>query len=678
MNDSQNEPSSGSGKPTREQIQKITSAFDAAWKSRTSGSAEPQVEEFLKSVSDANRKFIREELEKIADSYRGNSQDSEDCVNAETVIGTVETDETLTYSGQSGEKQDDLDYELSKGGVTSPAGYEILEELGRGGMGVVYRARQAALKRIVALKMILSGDHSSSEELLRFRDEAEAVAHLQHPNIVQIYDIGEMSGIPYFSLEYIDGITLQQKAGGEPLPVEEAAQMVETLARAMHYAHQMNVVHRDLKPGNVLLTKDGTPKIADFGLAKRLDSDSSRTRTGTIVGTPKYMAPEQARGSKNIGPLTDVYSLGAILYELLTGRAPFLAATPMETVMLVLETEPVPPARLRPNLSRDIETVCLKCLQKDPGKRYADAEALAEDLRRFQAGEPIMARPVSDAERFWRWCKRKPVIASLSAVSILLLLTVTIGSFAATVRISEERNKAVIARDDADENARKEKAQRKIAEDAKKDAEKSAQLNSKLFNDSLETLKTLVYEVQAQLSNRPSMQNLKTALLETAMDGLDKITKTSGISAKGDAYLAGAHRRMGEIYLETGQAEQALQQFQLSHAIIEELHQQGKLPKVEENIAKSLDRLGEASRRLDDFKKARDYFLQAFAVRKKWLANNLGNKHLEFWIPVEHISRSHSRLGKLTLLEGNPREALEHFIKLHDIRAHWVKTFPDA
>jgi len=710
MNDSQNESSTFSDSPTRENIRKITSAFDAAWKSRTAGSAEPKVEDFLETVSDPHREFMRTELEKIAGSYRskstqdaalqktyipkdspGDSPESKDPGNAETVIGAVETDETLTYIGQSSEKQDGPDYKLGMAGVTSPPGYEILEELGRGGMGVVYRARQAALKRMVALKMILSGDHSSSEELLRFRDEAEAVAQLQHPNIVQIHDIGEMSGLPYFSLEFVDGITLQQKAGGEPLPVEEAAQMVETLARAMQYAHQMNVVHRDLKPGNVLLTKEGVPKIADFGLAKRLDIDSSRTRTGTIVGTPKYMAPEQAQGGKNIGPLTDVYSLGAILYELLTGRAPFLAATPMETVMLVLDTEPVPPARLRPNLSRDIVTICLKCLQKDPGKRYDDAEALAEDLRRFQAGEPIMARPVSDTERFWRWCKRKPAIASSIAVSILLLLTVTFGSWAAAISINIEKNKAensrakalqkaideVIARKEAEVAKKSAEDAKIIAEDAEKKAKESAQLASKRLIQTLDALKTLVYEVQGQLSNRPSMQSLKTALLKTAIDGLNKVTKNAGVSSEADLFLAGAHRRMGEIYLELGQTDQALKEFQQCHKIAEELHQQGKLTRVQENMAMSLNNLGNATQKLGDTQKAREYFLQALAQREEFLANNRGNKQKEFSIPIDHISDSHHRLGRLALQEGNLQEALERYIKLHEIRTHWVKSSPN-
>jgi WD40 repeat protein len=315
-------------------------------------------------------------------------------------------------------------------GDTAPAGdglripgYEVLATLGRGGMGVVYQARQTRLGRVVALKMILSGAHAGAADLARFRTEAEAIARLQHPNIVQIHEVGEHQGLPFFSLEYCPGGSLERKLGGTPLPAREAAALVEVLARAMQAAHAKGVIHRDLKPANVLLAEDGTPKVTDFGLAKKLD-EAGQTATGAVMGTPSYMAPEQAGGrSAAIGPPCDVYALGAILYEGLTGRPPFRGPTTMETVMQVLADEPVPPTQLQPKTPRDLETICLTCLQKDPARRYPSAGALAEDLRRFQAGEPILARPVGRAERTWRWCKRKPALASL----IALLLAVALG-----------------------------------------------------------------------------------------------------------------------------------------------------------------------------------------------------------------------------------------------------------
>jgi tRNA A-37 threonylcarbamoyl transferase component Bud32 len=311
----------------------------------------------------------------------------------------------------------------------------ILGVLGRGGMGVVYKARQEKLKRTVALKMILGGTHAEAADLARFRAEAEAVARLQHSNIVQIYEVGEHQGRPYFSLEFVEGGSLAQQLAGTPLPAREAAQLTETLARAMQAAHERGIVHRDLKPANVLLTGDGTPKITDFGLAKQLDADSNQTRSGAIMGTPSYMAPEQAWGRSKvlpIGPAADIYALGAILYELLTGRPPFKGATAMDTVLQVAHEEPVPPGRLNPKVPRDLETVCLKCLHKEPRKRYGTAAELADDLQRFVKGEPVKARPVSVAERGWRWCRRNPVVASLTAaVAFLLVAGTTIASLLA-------------------------------------------------------------------------------------------------------------------------------------------------------------------------------------------------------------------------------------------------------
>jgi eukaryotic-like serine/threonine-protein kinase len=319
-------------------------------------------------------------------------------------------------------------------------GYTILSELGRGGMGVVYKARQIKLNRIVALKMVLAGGHAGPDQLARFYSEAEAVAHLQHPHIVQIYEVGEHGGLPYFSLEYVNGGSLSEQIGGKPQPVGEAARQVELLARAMAYAHDEGIVHRDLKPANVLLSKDGQPKITDFGLAKRLESDSSQTKSGTLMGTPSYMAPEQARGEvREVGPLADVYALGVILYEMLVGRTPFLGASILDTLQQVRSQEPVPPSHLQPKVPRDLETICLRCLQKDPHKRYASAAALAEDLRRFSAGEPILARRVGRVERAWRWCKRNPRVAALSA-AVAVLLVASVGAFSvAAVRSAREQ-----------------------------------------------------------------------------------------------------------------------------------------------------------------------------------------------------------------------------------------------
>jgi eukaryotic-like serine/threonine-protein kinase len=272
-------------------------------------------------------------------------------------------------------------------------GYEILGEVGRGGMGVVYKARQTELNRVVALKMILAGGHAGAEALQRFHLEAEAAARLQHPNIVQVHAVGTSDGVPFFSLEFCPGGSLAQRLDGTPWPTRQAAELVATLARAVQAAHDAGVVHRDLKPANVLLTGDGLPKITDFGLAKMLDDSSGLTHSGAVIGTPSYMAPEQAGGRvRTVGPAADIWALGAILYELLTGRPPFKAATPFDTVMLVLESSPAPPRLLNPMIDRDLETICLKCLEKDPARRYLSAAELANDLHRFCEGESISAR----------------------------------------------------------------------------------------------------------------------------------------------------------------------------------------------------------------------------------------------------------------------------------------------
>jgi WD40 repeat protein len=287
-------------------------------------------------------------------------------------------------------------------------------------MGVVYLARNLLLNRPCALKTFSAGGGGPTAAA-RLRGEAEAVAQLRHPNVVQIYGVGEVAGVPYLELEYLPGGCLTPTPAGTPRPAAEAARLIEPVARAVNEAHRLGIVHRDLKPANILLTADGEPKVSDFGLARSLSSDVRLTHTGQLVGTPCYMAPEQAEpGALDVGPAADVYSLGAILYELLTGHPPFRAATTLQTLDLVRSREPVPPRRIQPAVPRDLETICLKCLQKDPGRRYAGAEALADDLGRFLRGRPILARPTGSAERAWKWARRHSAVAALS---IALMVT---------------------------------------------------------------------------------------------------------------------------------------------------------------------------------------------------------------------------------------------------------------
>ncbi len=313
-------------------------------------------------------------------------------------------------------------------GLPRVPGYEVRAVLGRGGVGVVYRAWQVRLQRDVALKMLLAGPYAQVHERERFLREVEAVAGLRHPNIVSLYDAGEVDGRPYFTMELVEGGSLAQKIAGKPQPAAMAAALVAAVADAVQLAHQSGIIHRDLKPGNILLTTDGTPKVSDFGLARRLESGVALTVSGVPVGTPSYMAPEQARGQKDaIGTPADIYALGAILYETLTGRPPFEGETAMETLQQVMSNDPLPPRHLNRHIPRDLEIICLKCLHKEPARRYRSAAELADDLRRQVAGESIQARPTGTMERGLRWLRRHPVVArtlvaGLVLVAVLLVL----------------------------------------------------------------------------------------------------------------------------------------------------------------------------------------------------------------------------------------------------------------
>jgi WD40 repeat protein len=319
----------------------------------------------------------------------------------------------------------------------------LLEEIGRGGMGVVFRARQISLNRPVAVKMIASGEFASPEFVQRFHLEAEAAAGLQHPNIVAIHEVGVHEGQHFYSMDYVEGQTLAERALNKPLPPELAADYLKTIAQAVRYAHQRGILHRDLKPSNVLIDSLDQPHLTDFGLAKRLSGDSDLTLTGQVLGSPNYMPPEQALGQHQaVTVASDIYSLGAILYFLLTGRPPFAAESMTATLQQVLHSEPVSPRLLNSDVPRDLETICLKCLSKEPPRRYDSAQELADDLGRFLKGEPVQARPVGAAGKAWRWCRRNPVVASFAGVTAVLLLAVAIGSPIAALRINHERSQA--------------------------------------------------------------------------------------------------------------------------------------------------------------------------------------------------------------------------------------------
>jgi serine/threonine-protein kinase len=437
-------------------------------------------------------------------------------------------------------------------GLPSFDGYQVMELVGRGGMGKVYRARHVALGRVVAIKVMT---HEQDERLTaRFRDEARAVAKLQHPNIAQLFDTGTSDGRPYYSLEFADGGTLADRWDGKPQDPAAVAAVMETVARAIQHSHEHGILHRDLKPGNVLLAADGTPKVADFGLAKELPSaaagvstlpgGNALTRTGEVVGTPAYMSPEQASGvTSSLTPAADVYSLGAMLYEGLTGRPPFTAPDALQTLFLVLASDPVPPKTLQPKLTADLNTICLKCLEKQPKKRYATAGELADDLGRWRRGEPIVARPVGRVERAVKWARRNRAGAALAGVSVLLVLAVI--GFGVLEAINAVRLRAA---NDALAAKNEELGQ------ANADLEKSKRETEAMLGYALNTLEEYHFELSDRLATVPAGEKLRVEVLQLARKTLDELYDANPRRKAVWDHLVNGYQRLGNALHQIGDA----------------------------------------------------------------------------------------------------------------------------
>jgi serine/threonine protein kinase/predicted RNA polymerase sigma factor len=532
---------------------------------------------------------------------------------------------------------------------TYPAipGFEILDILGRGGMGVVYKARQLRLNRLVALKMILAGPHAGPEELNRFRREAEAVAQLQHPHIVQIHEIGEHDGRPYCALEFVDGGTLAQQLAGTPLPPRQAAALAETLARAVHAAHEKNIIHRDLKPANVLLTPGGVPKLTDFGLAKRLDVDTAHTQSGAIMGTPSYMAPEQAAGSTGqIGPRTDVYALGAILYEMLTGRPPFRGASVLDTLEQVRRDDPVAPRQLQPKLPRDLETICLKCLQKEPGKRYASALELADDLARFLKGEPIRARPIPGWERGLKWSRRRPALAFLIfvlAVPIPVSLIMMVGLW----------RQATTARDEARESAR---------------AESQAKRRTRQVLDAISS-----QVIDNWLSRQPGkLQPDQEEFLKTALASYRQFAQESGEGEEVRAGVALAHARVGDISARLGQSNAAEEAYRRAITYYEGLAADfPAVPSYRHESAGVHNNLGNLLADLGKHADAQAAYRRAITLREKLAVEvpTVPKYRLE-------LAQSHQNQGRLLADLGKHAEAETAYRQTNALYQQLAAEFP--
>jgi serine/threonine protein kinase/tetratricopeptide (TPR) repeat protein len=620
----------------------------------------------------------------------------------------------------------------------SVAGYEVLGVLGRGAMGVVYKARQRGLQRLVALKMILSGEHASELDLARFRAEANAVAQLQHPGIVQIYEVGEDARRPFFSLEFVDGEALDKKIQGTPMAPAQAADLVQKMAEAMAYAHQHGVVHRDLKPANVLMMLDGTPKIGDFGLAKRIDeNESGLTRTGVVMGTPSYMSPEQAEArADDVGPLSDVYSLGAILYDLLTGRPPFRGTSVMDTLQQLRTREPVPPVQLQPGVPHDLETICLKCLQKEGAKRYASATELAADLKRFLNGEPIHARPVSRAERLWRWCRRNPGKAAASAAAVLGILIYALSVSVLAGLLNVQKEEAVSARNDAVKSEAEAKRQTIIAEKktviAEQNEERQRQTGTVALHgmvDVVDRLHKVMQSKRLSIDASPEIRKLRadvladlrkqvvavSAKIQTAAtdtfadllvaqllgDRLLKLGQTKEARATFEAGLKAAKRRvdaepdndkargnlgvmeqrLGDVALELeGDAHTARRHYlecRRLHEQIREAPKSGTYPALEINRILAHDdiHLGKALVALGRSAEARKYFQEAQTYFEEWLQSTKEFKYKAE--PTSYIVMARMWLGIASGNLGDGKATEEHFKAAIALGLGLLQKYPD-
>ena len=535
----------------------------------------------------------------------------------------------------------------SAGAARAPArrfgNYDLVDTIAKGGMGVVYKARHVKLNRIVALKMILSGKFADDLEVQRFYSEAEAAAKLRHPNIVGIHDIGECEGQHYFSMDYIEGKSLADLLKDNALPPRQAAELMRTIATAMHFAHTEGIVHRDLKPSNILLDAAGSPLITDFGLAKQVQGGSGQSQmtiAGTVVGTPSYMPPEQAAGRiELINVRSDVYSLGAILYEMLSGRPPFRGTGVVETLRQVQEVEPVALRVLNKNIPRDLETICHKCLQKEPSKRYATAGELADELGRYLRGEPILAQPIGPVARGWRWCKRNPVVATTSAAALLGLVSALGATTVGYVKTS-----AALA-----------------------ESEESHRQAMEAVND----LFTQVSE--NTLLNKPGLQPLRKELLGRALIYYQRFLKQRAGDPSVQDELASAHFRIGLITEAIESTDKALPLYETARSMQERLVKQTpQNPARLEAYGNTLNALGTALATKKQHGKAQETFVAAAGVRTtltQLAPNNSEYRRL--------LANTYMNLGVSLRGSGQPEKARERFVQAQQIRQAALKTDPD-
>jgi serine/threonine protein kinase/tetratricopeptide (TPR) repeat protein len=588
----------------------------------------------------------------------------------------------------------DVDIRTARPTAEMPVGigaYQLLEEIGRGGMAVVWKGWHTQLNRTVAIKTIRPDAPTGPAALARFRAEAQAVARLQHANIVQIFEVADHDGRPYLVLEYVDGGSLAQRLDGTPVPAADAATLVEMLARAVDYAHRRGVVHRDLKPANILLVSSGVvsgelsehstthhspltthqPKITDFGLAVLMEDGADRlTETGTAVGTPTYMAPEQARGRKaDIGPGGDIHALGVILYELLTGRPPFIGVSKLDTLLQVMRDPAVPPRRLQPGVPRDLQTICLKCLEKDPARRYATAALFADDLRRFLDGRPILARPVGPLGRLTRWCRRQPVVASLFFALAVCTPLLAVQWWRAEHHAKNAQDNFI----EAEKNLIAAQKATKDAETNLEEANKQRAREQESFELAHMAVKDIAQRIgEKELATRSGLQPLQKELAERTIRYYQEFLKQRSNDVTLRAELADTCRRAGRLTNMIGSKKTALtyyaQAADLYAALLREfpddpkyLFDQGQVMNERGNVYNQLGRVDDARRE----------YLDALALFRRMQAANVEDLRLK--VSAAHVLNN---LGGLESDAAHYDVGLKHFNESLSLRTELVRADP--
>ncbi len=572
--------------------------------------------------------------------------------------------------------------------------YETVSVLGQGGMGIVYKARQISLNRLVALKMIRNAEFANEDQVRRFQNEAEAVATLDHPGIVPIYEVGTHEDMRYFSMKLVEGQGLDKALEDLAKDPRAAARVVSEVADAVNHAHRRGILHRDLKPANILLDGEGRAHVTDFGLAKRIEHDAGLTVSGAIMGTPSYMSPEQAVGrSSLVTTASDVYGLGAILYAALTGRAPFAGDSVMNTLDQVRHRPPQPPTRLNAKLPRDLELICLKCLEKDPRHRYASAQALSDDLNRWLRGEPIAARPVGPVVRLRMWAKRKPALAGLSAALVVASIAGVIGIAWQWREAVSQRNQAQIARDEAvhqERTARAAEAEARAARDravaseekavaARAQAEQNAQIAGMQATLALNTIQDLVSQVQSGLQ-APGLYDVKAALLASALKRIDGVAGIYEKSTSKEATTAAALMELGKIYRQLGQTRKAFQAFQRCLEITRErVKIKNYSDPSRQNLANTYFELAFCSEELDrDMKATLGYNRDALKLYEDiYNKPKLDDFPLDRKVVRAGLAEAYTRVGVTQYRMGELTPALENYRKAYNLRRELADELKD-